>query len=91
MALAALVARSDIEVHLVFALRSDGLHHLDTLRAYLPTLLDTTLELRHLDENDVREAITRPIDVWNTQKEFAPKKLDSDFPDTLIAELRPQG
>ena len=29
------------------------------------TLLDTTLELRHLDELSVREAIERPIAVWN--------------------------
>lgn len=60
-ALAALVGRTDIEAHLLVAVRDDGLHRLDAMRLHLPGLLDTTLELRHLDELAVQEAIERPI------------------------------
>jgi WD40 repeat protein len=87
--LAALVARTDIEAHLLFALRDDGLHRLDALRVYLPGLLDTTLELRHLDEGAVREAIEKPIAEWNEHHRPG-VVLDSDFAGALIAQLRPK-
>lgn len=87
--LAALVARTDIEVHLLFALRDDSLHRLDALRGHLPGLLDTTLELRHLDEGAVREAIERPIVEWN--KSHRPDVvIDDDFAEALLAQLRPK-
>jgi len=64
--LSALLARTDLEAHLLFGVRDDGLHRLDALRLHLPGLLDTTLELRHLDEPAVREAIEQPIAVWTS-------------------------
>ena len=87
--LAALVARTDIEAHLLFGLRDDGLHRLDALRVHLPGLLDTTLELRHLDEPAVREAIEQPIVEWNKRHKPA-VVLDDDFAEALIAQLRPK-
>jgi hypothetical protein len=87
--LAAIVSRTDVEVHLVLALREDGLHRLDALRRYLPRLLDTTLELRQLEQAAVREAITQPIAVWNKRHQPG-VTLDDDFADVLIAELRPK-
>ncbi len=89
-ALAAFLARSDFELHLVLALRDDGLHRLDAMRRHLPRLLDATLELHHLDEDSVREAITEPIGVWNRYHQPG-ILLDSDFADALIAQLRPTG
>ena len=87
--LAAVVARRDVEAHLLFAVRDDGLHRLDALRLHLPGLLDTTLELRHLDESSVREAIEQPIAVWN-QRHTPDVVLDDDFAEALIAQLRPK-
>src|SRR5262249_27425743 len=49
-ALAALLARSDMEAHLLFSLRDDGLHLLDALRLRLPSVLDNTIELKNLNE-----------------------------------------
>ena len=87
--LAALLARKDAEVHLLFAVRDDGLHRLDTLRPELAGLLDTTVELRHLDEPAVREAIARPLDVWNS-RHATHVDLDANFADVLIDQLRPK-
>jgi WD40 repeat protein len=87
--LAGLITWSEVEVHLLFAVRDDGLHRLDALRIDLPTLLETTLELRHLDETAVKEAIKSPIAVWNQR--HAPVTVDDNFPDALLEELRPRG
>lgn len=88
-ALAAIIARRDIEAHLLFSLRDDGLHRLDMLRLHLPGLLETTLELRHLDKAAVREAIEKPVEVWN-QHHQPSVAIDHDFADTLILQLLPK-
>lgn len=92
-ALASLLARRNLEVHLLFSLRDDALHRLDHLRRHLPGLLDTTIELRHLDDAAVREAVVCPLAVWSRRPEratAAPVGLDQDFVDALIAQLRPK-
>ena len=86
-ALARLVARRDVEVHVLFSLRDYGLHRLEAIRSELPHLLEATLELRHLDEVGVREAIEQPLKAWNERHETT-IKLDPDFADTLIGQLR---
>ena len=88
--LAALVARMDVETHLLFSLRDDALHRLAALQLRLPGVLDTMLELRHLDEAAVREAIEKPVtEVWN-RRHAPPVTVDPDFAHTLIEELRPR-
>jgi hypothetical protein len=87
-ALAALLTRTDLEAHLLFSLRDDGLHLLDALRLRLPTLLDNTIELKHLDETAVREAITGPIDVYNQGDGAAdPVRFGPGFVDDLLGRL----
>lgn len=87
--LAMALRRSDIEAHILIALRDDGLHRLDALRGELPPILDTTLELRHLDDDAVREAIEGPIRVWNRQHDTN-VTIEPDFANTLISDLRPR-
>ncbi len=89
-ALALLLADPALEAHLLFSLRHDGLHLLDMLRLRLPAILDTTLELHHLDEASVREAIEAPIAEYN-RRHRPPVALDADFASTLIGQLRPEG
>ncbi len=87
--LAALIARTELDTHLLVALRDDSLHQLDAMRLHLPRLLDTTLELRQLDEAAVREAIERPIAVWN-ERHIPAVAVDDNFAEALIAQLRPK-
>lgn len=85
-ALARFVARRDVEIHLLFSLRDYGLHRLKSIRSELPHLLETTLELRHLDEAGVREAIERPLAEWNA-KHGTGIAAENDFATTLIEQL----
>jgi tetratricopeptide (TPR) repeat protein len=64
-AIGSLVARRDLPLHLLFGVRDDALHQLDRLRAFIPGILETTIELRGLNEAGVREAIIGPIDRYN--------------------------
>jgi hypothetical protein len=87
--LADLLARRDLRAHLLFSLRDDGLHLLDSLRLRLPGVLGNTLELKHLDEDATREAIEGPISVYNKGKNSAKTvRVQDDFIDGLLSSLR---
>ena len=88
-ALATLLSRTDIEAHILFSLRDDGLHLLDSLRRHLPSLLDNTLELRHLDDSAMREAIEGPIIAYNEISSHRDAvQIEDGFVDALITNLR---
>jgi hypothetical protein len=80
----------ELEVKLLISLRDDSLHRLDGLRRELPRLLDTTLELRHLDKQGVRQAILGPLSAWNRGR-MPVVGIDDDFADTLLSQLASDG
>jgi formylglycine-generating enzyme required for sulfatase activity len=80
-----LLARNDVPVHLIFGLRDDGLHRLDQLRAYIPAILDTTIELRGLTDAGVREAIRGPINRYN--EDFRESAFAIEVEDGLVDRL----
>jgi pSer/pThr/pTyr-binding forkhead associated (FHA) protein len=87
-ALAGVLGRSDLEVHLLLSLRSDALHVLDGLRLQFYTIMDNTIELKHLDERGVREAIEGPIRVYNESRaESEQVVLGDGFTDYFVNEL----
>jgi hypothetical protein len=89
-ALAAMLDDPHHDFHVLIALRDDALHRLDALRVDLPELLDKTRELHHLDQAAIREAIERPIEVYNQQERRGrpPVQLGTGFADRLIQDLR---
>jgi hypothetical protein len=87
-ALAGLLADRTLRTNLLFSLREDGLHLLDQLRLWLPGILDNTIELDHLEESEVREAIEGPIAVFNKENPELEVRLGKDFVDDLLADLR---
>jgi hypothetical protein len=60
-----LLATRKLDVHLLIALRDDSLHLLDKLRAIIPSVLETTVQLGHLDDAAAKRAILGPIQVYN--------------------------
>ena len=64
-ALGSLMARRDLPLHLLIGVRDDALHQLDQLRALVPGILETTIELRGLSDAGIREAILGPIARYN--------------------------
>ncbi len=85
--LAALERLPELEVRIVFALRDDSLHRMDSLRRELPRALDSTLELKHLGPVGVQEAIEQPLRVWN-ERHTVDVRADTHFAATLMAQLQ---
>jgi hypothetical protein len=85
-ALADLTCASDSNIRLLFSLRDDGLHKLDQLRFWLPGILDNTIALDHLDDGGVRDAIERPVEVYNQEQagRSPPLVLGKGFTDEII-------
>jgi hypothetical protein len=86
--LATILGDDQLETHLLLSLRDDALHELDKLRLSLPSVLDNTLELEHLDEAAVREAIVRPIEVFNAEHSETEVRIGVTFVDDLLAAMR---
>lgn len=78
-----------LDVQLLFAIREDRYHLLDSLRLTIPAILDNTLELGHLNEEAVRAAIVKPLEVYNAQYRQGRDPIPPPgFVDRLISELR---
>jgi WD40 repeat protein len=85
----ALVRPGAADAHVLIAVRDDRYHLLDRLRSTVSGILDNSLELAHLDESAVREAISGPIAVYNQRHPRAePIVLEPVFVDRLVAQLR---
>jgi hypothetical protein len=89
-ALAELIGASDSNIRLLFSLRDDGLHKLDQFRFWLPGILDNTIALDHLDDGGVRDAIERPVEVYNQEQagRSPPLVLGKGFAAELIKCMR---
>jgi hypothetical protein len=85
-----LLARRNLDLHVLISLREDSLHQLEKLRAIVPGILETTIRLGHLNEADTKQAIRGPIQRYNEiyRKDAAPIEIEDALVDTLIRELR---
>jgi formylglycine-generating enzyme required for sulfatase activity len=85
-----LIARRDLPLHLLVVVRDDALHHLDQLRAFAPAILDTTIELRGLNDAGIQEAIRGPIDRYNEtyRDEVRGIRIEDALVATLIRQLK---
>jgi O-acetyl-ADP-ribose deacetylase (regulator of RNase III) len=88
--LGTLALSRDLPVHLLFVLRHDGLHLLDQLRAHIPAILDTTIELGALSDRAVEEAIRAPVIRYNQvyRNEQTPIVIEDRLVSTLIRQLK---
>jgi hypothetical protein len=63
--LATIVADPDVEAHILFSLREDALASLDALRAVIPGILSSPVQLRPLDREAAEQAVRRPVAKWS--------------------------
>ena len=63
--LAAIVADPDSEAHVLLSLREDSLASLDALRAVIPGILSSPVQLRPLDRTAASQAIRKPVAKWS--------------------------
>jgi hypothetical protein len=90
VAMGNLLARRDLPLHILLAIRDDALHHLDELRAYVPGILDTTIKLDHLSDAGIEEAIRGPIKRYNADfRQNGPAiKIEDGLVRKLIDQLK---
>jgi hypothetical protein len=89
-AMADLITRASLPVHLLIALREDALYRLDELRLFAPNLLDTTIRLGHLSDAAVEEAIRGPIERYNSDYRAGNNRIlvEHGLVLTLIRQLK---
>ena len=77
-------------VHLLFGIRDDALHRLDQLRAFIPGILNTTIELGGLNDAGIREAIVGPVTRYNEnyRTEASAIRIEDGLVATLIGQLK---
>lgn len=83
------VNRRDVDVNFLLSLREDGLSKLDRFQGRIPSLLDNMLRLEHLDRNAARDAVTKPLDVYNreTQDGQPPVTIEPPLIESLLDDL----
>jgi hypothetical protein len=88
-----LLIRRDLSVHVLIALRDDALHRLDQLRAFVPGILDSTIQLGPLSDEGVKEAICGPIERYNEiyRKGVGAIVIEGGLVETLIRQLKEAG
>ncbi len=87
--LALAVNREDIDANFLIALREDSLSMLDQFRTRIPNLLGNSLRLRHLDEGSAREAICKPLEVYNQEHSDKPQvSMEEQLVDVLIKDVQ---
>jgi formylglycine-generating enzyme required for sulfatase activity len=89
-ALGNLTNRRDVSAHLIIGLRDDALFQLDQLRAFVPSILDTMIELRALSDAGIEDAIRGPIRLYNRnyRQDQAPVMIEDALVTTLIQQLK---
>lgn len=79
-----------IQVNFFLSLREDGLSKLDRLKGRVPSLLNNMLRLRHLDRDAAKEAITKPLDVYNQRLQTgqAEVTIEPELVEAVLDDLR---
>jgi WD40 repeat protein len=91
--LATIVADPNIEARVLLSLREDALASLDALRAVIPGILSSPVQLRPLDRAAAEQAIRRPVAKWSEDRFGDPKAVavEQSLVDTLLDQVRQTG
>ncbi len=83
------VRQVELPVSLLLGLRDDGLARLDRFETVIPDLYENYLRLDPLSDDAAREAITRPLEVWNAElTEGGPVTLGEGLAGEVVAQVR---
>jgi hypothetical protein len=88
--LATVVGDPDIEARVLLSLREDSLASLDALRAVIPGVLSSPVQLRPLDRAAAEQAIRRPIAKWSEDRFGDPQAVEVEptLIDALLDQVR---
>ncbi len=84
------VNRHEVDANFLLSLREDGLSRLDRFRGRIPKLLVNMLRLKHLNDEDGRDAIRKPLEKYNELVGDARPRVSIEpaLVETLITELQ---
>jgi hypothetical protein len=88
--LATVAADPDIEAHVLLSLREDSLASLDVLRAVIPGVLSSPVQLRPLDRTAAEQAIRKPVTKWSEDRFGDPQAIEVEpaLIDALLDQVR---
>ena len=88
------INRPEVSVHILIALQSSDLEKLERLEGLIPRLWDNRYKLKHLDKEAARQAILRPIMVFNSKRRENQAEValeqEETFVELLLEDLREQ-
>ena len=78
---------------MLLSLREDSLASLDALRAVIPGVLSSPLQLRPLDRTAAEQAIRRPVAKWSEERlgDLRAIEVEQSLIDTLLDQVRQIG
>ena len=91
--LATLIADPDSKAHVLLSLREDSLAGLDALRAVIPGILSSPVQLGPLDRAAAEQAICKPVAKWSEQR-FGNSKaveVEDSLVEALLAQVQQTG
>jgi hypothetical protein len=83
--LSAVTADERLDAHVLFSLREDSVAPLDALRAVMPGILSSPIQLLPLDDEAAEQAIRRPVAEWSERNLGRPDGVAIE--DELVTEL----
>jgi len=91
--LATVVADPDIEARVLLSVREDSLASLDALRAVIPGILSSPVQLRPLDRTAAEQAIRRPVAKWSEEKfgDSRAVEVEDSLVETLLDQVKQTG
>jgi WD40 repeat protein len=91
--LAGIIADPDLNAPILLSLREDSIASLDALRAVIPAVLSSPVQLRPLDRAAAEQAIRRPVEILSNAHYGDPKavEIDAALVGTLLDQVRQAG
>lgn len=78
----------DLPVNLLISLREDALAKLDRFKGRIPRLFGNYLRIDHLDDEAARQAVLRPVEVWNDDVPAGARmQVEAGLLDALLSEV----
>jgi WD40 repeat protein len=82
------LARRDLRLSVLIAIREDAVARLDRFKGRIPSLFDNYLRIEHLDRASAREAIERPLERFrDTHPGGGPASIDPALVDAVLDEV----
>src|SRR5262249_44434683 len=78
----------ELRANFLISIREDALAKLDRFQGEIPSLFDNYLRVKHLSRNGAKDAIRKPLAMYNELSDGEPYDVEEDLVAALLDELR---